>query len=832
MRKNTEPVNSNEMISLPVVRIDALDELYIQPLREFFALNGCQVYINSSPSADCTYHLIVGDLLFVKHILDNHKMTSQKAMSIVWGAEEQDVLALRNSYSRYALIDPKPLTGELLKSLCNFFFTGSQKLKNFQASPPQDTDAPKKVSMSNEKIPKQREQPSILTDIQRIARTMTQVFPSQTKLQTKRDGGQAHKKMGQRIRCIILAIVILCLPACIYLTSLGLLFTFIYKQAVCVTKNTTRCIWSSNKVIHTLSTTARSSLSFIQIPLKLTSRNTIANEDIITALEKLSSVLQSSAELETVASEFTRSFLTTDLSKQDTVSTVVQIEKMKTQLFSLHANLDLSYRMFEQIVNDPPFPLSLPYLKTKGERGVALLADVRTRIQTAERLLLLYPYVAGYKTPLRLLVLLQNNTELRPTGGFIGSLMDVTIEDGTITTMNVEDVYEVDGQLKGHVDPPQPIRDILTQEHWYLRDSNWDPDFSQTAKKALWFYEKETGKAMKGVLAVNSSFIVRMLTLLGSIQLPDTKDTITADNFYAKSLAYTQTDFFPGSTQKRDFLGSLMNAITTTVLGNKTHSGMQLFELINQSLRERDIQMYFADPEAQQLAEQFAWAGLLPAKKECSLNGQIPCLFQYGAIIEANLGVNKANYFIQRNDSQDMTIDASGKITETLSRTIKNTATDQPGSGIYKNYMRFYLPKNARVTEFTIDNTAVPAKPTGKNAVLTLPYGELDLSSNPFAAIVAVVFTVKPNQTTTISITYEYIGQHIRTSKDVDMNVFSQKQSGIMMVPTIIRIHFPVSWTARGEDQNGPATVANDGYLEYNTTMSQDSDIQIHFTKE
>ena len=67
--------------------------------------------------------------------------------------------------------------------------------------------------------------------------------------------------------------------------------------------------------------------------------------------------------------------------------------------------------------------------------------------------------------------------ELRPTGGFIGSYAIMTFDKGRLAEIVVNDVYTADGQLKGHVDPPEPIRKYLGEGGWFLRDSNWDPDF-------------------------------------------------------------------------------------------------------------------------------------------------------------------------------------------------------------------------------------------------------------------------------------------------------------------------------------------------------------------
>ena len=834
MPQNTTPMKTdritevrNETIASPVVRIDALDENYIDPIREFFALNGCQVFINSSPSAYVTYHLIVGDLIFVKHILDNHKITSQKAMCVVWDADETDVERFHSTYSRYALIDPKPITNNVLEKLCNFFFTGTQKIIDLQTVARQP--------YAPEKTPKQREPENKKTtvvqqDAERVAHAMTQIFTPNEHTKPKGIKPNTPRKKKRIGIYIGLVCVALLLPICMYIVSLGAMGVIVYRQSLCITKPTLPCIKDPKNSMEVWAGSARRLLPFIQFPLRFTQRHTIADENIITTFEKISSTIASTVEVETIVTDFSQSFFPADLSKGDSTSTVVQVEKLQTQIFSLHTNLDLSYKLIEQLMEQPPFPLSVPSIQTRVEKGITMLQIVRTRLQTAERLLLLYPYVAGYKEPLRLLFLFQNSTELRPTGGFIGSVMEVSIQDGVIDSMEVQDVYAIDGQLRGHVDPPDPIRDILAQEHWYLRDSNWNPDFEESAKRALWFYEKETGKTVQGVVAVNSSLMIQILKTLGSIQLPDTKDTITAENFYEKSLSYTQTDFFPGSTQKKDFLGQLVSTVMTSVIGNKTLSGIQTFSIIDEALKNRTIQMYFTDPEAQQLSRQFVWAGNLPSKVLCQ-NEQTPCVFDYNAMIESNLGVNKANYYVKREDTRDITVTEGGKITETISRSFTNTANGQVGSGVYKNYMRMYVPSDAHITNFTINGIAVPAKPSKKNVAIRYPFGELD-TTMPNFSVIAVAFTLAEGEKTTVSLSYEYTNVQTDNGKFLMLSVFNQKQSGIDQVPTIIRIRYPITWKLTGEGKTTGIALANEGYLEYNSTMSEDADIQIRFIKE
>ena len=68
------------------------------------------------------------------------------------------------------------------------------------------------------------------------------------------------------------------------------------------------------------------------------------------------------------------------------------------------------------------------------------------------------------------------------------------------------------------------------------------------------------------------------LEATGPILLPDYNDQISAENFFGKSFYYTQNNFFPGSTQKSDFLGTLARALVEKLTSDKAvNPDMQYF---------------------------------------------------------------------------------------------------------------------------------------------------------------------------------------------------------------------------------------------------------------
>ena len=68
----------------------------------------------------------------------------------------------------------------------------------------------------------------------------------------------------------------------------------------------------------------------------------------------------------------------------------------------------------------------------------------------------------------KFLVLLQNNNELRATGGFVGTIAQGQIENGVISKLDIRTVYDPDGQILDWVKPPSPLQAVNSR--LFLRD--------------------------------------------------------------------------------------------------------------------------------------------------------------------------------------------------------------------------------------------------------------------------------------------------------------------------------------------------------------------------
>ncbi|HCM37373.1 MAG: hypothetical protein UV61_C0007G0028 [Candidatus Gottesmanbacteria bacterium GW2011_GWB1_43_11] len=415
------------------------------------------------------------------------------------------------------------------------------------------------------------------------------------------------------------------------------------------------------------------------------------------------------------------------------------------------------------------------------------------------------------------LVVFQNNMELRPTGGFIGSFGLLTLENGQIKDFAVEDVYTADGALKGHVDPPPPIRIHLEQEHWYMRDANWDPDFTQTAPRLKWFLEKELDISVDGVIALDLEAVKSILEMTGPIDLADFGEKITAENLFPKLQAQIQTDFFPGSTKKRDLLGALLRSLITQLMSSKNISLGVAGAKLRQNLLSHDILIWFSEAHVERSVRSFGWGGEMLPIGSCLIPN---CLADYLMVVDANLGVNKANAFVGRKVKDVVKLNLDGQAEHALSVSYQNNSPGSGGlGGEYKNYLRIYMPLTAKLEGVTSDGRLLKLatdEVASESSVLVRQESNFQ--------VVETLVLVPVQGEKNLNFSYKLVNPGIPPAQPRAYTYKIQKQPGIvddfsfdLVYPPSLRLTKQIWSPAFSVD-----TLVKDGQITYNTTLSQD----------
>lgn len=317
-------------------------------------------------------------------------------------------------------------------------------------------------------------------------------------------------------------------------------------------------------------------------------------------------------------------------------------------------------------------------LKTYSQEGGVLASNLAS--------------ILGSGEDKKYLILFQNNMELRPTGGFIGSYGVANFGGGKMNALNINDIYSADGQLKGHIEPPLPIKNYLDEANWWFRDSNWNPDFPTSAERAEWFLNKEMDQQVDGVVAIDLQPIKDVLAYTGPIFLPDYNATITSENLYEKTQEEAQANSFPGSRQKASFLTALSRTLLSDVAKMNSKERILVLKAFYESLVARHFQIYLHDASSAEAINKLGWDGKIQTYS-CGTG----CYSDFFGDVEANVGVNKSNYFLKRKFNFIVKKDPQ-KITRNLTVTLENSANPALGlSGRYKSYIRIMIPSDAKV---------------------------------------------------------------------------------------------------------------------------------------
>ncbi len=409
------------------------------------------------------------------------------------------------------------------------------------------------------------------------------------------------------------------------------------------------------------------------------------------------------------------------------------------------------------------------------------------------------PSVLGKGERKTYLLLFQNNMELRPTGGFIGSYGLITFDGGRMSDLTVSDVYSADGQLNGHVEPPAPIKNYLGEANWWLRDSNWDPDFPTSAKRAEWFLEKEVGRKVDGVIAVDLQPIKDILKFTGPIFLSDFNMSITDTNLYEKTQSEVQDSFFPGTHKKASFLTALSRNLLSEIGKLDGNKKAHILETFFNNLEGRHVQIYLHDDKLQNDLTALAWDGSV-INPDC----KDKCYPDFFGIVEANVGVNKANYFVTRKTNIDVNI-APTEIDRHLTLTLKNSANPSLDlAGKYKSYIRFLIPADAELLGIT--------EIVGQNSKDLLP----EMTEVKGRQEVGVLVEVLGNSSKNIEFSWRtIIPQNININS---YGLYVRKQAGVTDDPLSIIIN------GNGTPlmTNPKFSLTRDGVYTYNTTLVRD----------
>ncbi len=325
----------------------------------------------------------------------------------------------------------------------------------------------------------------------------------------------------------------------------------------------------------------------------------------------------------------------------------------------------------------------------------ALLGKLEQATQAVQEVVALSDVLAqmtGKDSLRKYLLVFQNQTELRPTGGFMGSFAEVTVDAGKIRDVKVPHggTYDLKGDLSVRVVAPQPLQ--LINAVWQFQDANWSPDFPTSANKLKWFWSKSGGPTLDGVIAVNATFVEKLLAITGPIEMPLYGKTVTSDNFLLETQKAVEVEYDKSANTPKKFIGDLSDALRERVAAFSKEDWLKVVGLISQSLETKDIQIALSKPDEEAVVERYGWSGRIKPAAGDSL-----------ALIETNIAGQKTDGVVDEKVDHHVVIqnDGSMDVTLTLHRTHGGKKGEMFRGVRNVSYLRAYVPKGAKLMSGT-----------------------------------------------------------------------------------------------------------------------------------
>lgn len=312
------------------------------------------------------------------------------------------------------------------------------------------------------------------------------------------------------------------------------------------------------------------------------------------------------------------------------------------------------------------------------------------------------------------MVLLQNNHELRPGGGFLGQYAVIKVKNGAIISSFVEDANILDQRIKDadiKITPPWPLIRYAQAKRWLLHDSNFSPDFPFNAEKAEYFYRLGGGREkFDAVIAVNSDVFNHALELTGPVTVPVDSFAYVNGTFVKKTETRTFTSengtlALEEAVEKKFLINddidipaefkqnrkNVMKLIAAEMIKRLNSIGNipKIAEFAQNELRTKDVMLFFHDENLQSLVESVHWDGGVAT----DWTGD------YLMVVDANLGALKTDYYVKR--SLAYTVDFTGERPKAnVSYTYDHTATHGDWrTSDYHTYTRILAPKGSQYIE-------------------------------------------------------------------------------------------------------------------------------------
>jgi len=435
--------------------------------------------------------------------------------------------------------------------------------------------------------------------------------------------------------------------------------------------------------------------------------------------------------------------------------------------------------------------------------------------------------------PKTYMLLVENEDELRPTGGFITAVGTLLMQDGHITSLTFDNVEDLDDWSKPYPAAPWQLQQYMNSPVLILRDTNWFTNFPTAALYAEQLYSYVRAHSVDGVIAFDQRALVDLLDMTGPINLEGVPYAVDSTNV----IAYMQASKIPSLEERnqsgrvnKDFLKQIADALLA-----KIYSGdippERIFTFLLQVLNEHHLLLQFDDPSITSVLARRHWDGAVHSDGGDFL-----------MVVDTNIGFNKTNAVVKSQQSYDVDLTDPSSPIASLTILHTNNAAEiickqwdkirvtgeefYPITDCYWNYLRVYMPKGTELldsgTQFVPANWLILKQDVPAH---------VDILDEGLEGIQAfgTLQVVPGSETLTTSFRFALPASVLKVGPDHNQFSYSlrvQKQPGTLAMPITIRVHLPNNASVLSTPAGA---VVQDRSILYQTDLRTDLEFEIDF---
>jgi hypothetical protein len=235
-------------------------------------------------------------------------------------------------------------------------------------------------------------------------------------------------------------------------------------------------------------------------------------------------------------------------------------------------------------------------LRLRYEDLETTLDDAADAIAVADKVLKVLPQMMGADGPRNYLLVLQNNAEIRATGGLPGSVSLLSVDDGRISL----EKQRAGGSFAELAQPVLPLTDVEKKLYTdklgtFFNDANFTPDFPRASELWAAHWQQVEGDHIEGVLSVDTVSLSYLLAAIGPVDVDGVQ--LTSDNAVAELLSNVYARL-PNPVDQDAFFRDVAAAIFTRVT-SFSGSTDQLFTALRRAADEHRLYVHDFDNSIQ-----------------------------------------------------------------------------------------------------------------------------------------------------------------------------------------------------------------------------------------